>query len=141
MTAAYDPNNSFAKILRGEIPCHKVYEDDAVLAFMDVMPQSDGHTLVVPKSAARNILDASAEQLAVLMPVVQKIARAVIKAFAADGSVIMQFNEEPAGQTVFHLHFHVVPRYEGVPLRPHTGKMADMAVIAAQAEKLRAALA
>ena len=141
MTAAYDPNNIFAKILRGEIPCHKVYEDDAVLAFMDVMPQSDGHTLVVPKSAARNILDASAEQLAVLMPVVQKIARAVIKAFAADGAVIMQFNEEPAGQTVFHLHFHVVPRYEGVPLRPHTGKMADMAVIAAQAEKLRAALA
>jgi histidine triad (HIT) family protein len=141
MTAAYDPNNIFAKILRGEIPCHKVYEDDAVLAFMDVMPQSDGHTLVVPKSAARNILDASAEQLAVLMPVVQKIARAVIKAFAADGAVVMQFNEEPAGQTVFHLHFHVVPRYEGVPLRPHTGKMADMAVIAAQAEKLRAALA
>ena len=141
MTAAYDPNNIFAKILRGEIPCHKVYEDDAVLAFMDVMPQSDGHTLVVPKSAARNILDASAEQLAVLMPVVQKIARAVIKAFAADGAVIMQFNEEPAGQTVFHLHFHIVPRYEGVPLRPHTGKMADMAVIAAQAEKLRAALA
>ena len=139
--AAYDPNNIFAKILRGEIPCHKVYEDDAVLAFMDVMPQSDGHTLVVPKSAARNILDASAEQLAVLMPVVQKIARAVIKAFAADGAVVMQFNEEPAGQTVFHLHFHVVPRYEGVPLRPHTGKMADMAVIAAQAEKLRAALA
>ena len=75
------------------------------------------------------------------MPVVQKIARAVIKAFAADGAVVMQFNEEPAGQTVFHLHFHVVPRYEGVPLRPHTGKMADMAVIAAQAEKLRAALA
>lgn len=141
MTAAYDPNNIFAKILRGEIPCHKVYEDDAVLAFMDVMPQSDGHTLVVPKSAARNILDASAEQLAVLMPVVQKIARAVIKAFEADGAVVMQFNEEPAGQTVFHLHFHVVPRYEGVPLRPHTGKMADMAVIAAQAEKLRAALA
>ena len=141
MTAAYDPNNIFAKILRGEIPCHKVYEDDAVLAFMDVMPQSDGHTLVVPKSAARNILDASAEQLAVLMPVVQKIARAVIKAFAADGAVVMQFNEEPAGQTVFHLHFHVVPRYEGVPLRPHTGKMADMAVIAAQDEKLRAALA
>ena len=141
MTAAYDPNNTFAKILRGEIPCHQVYEDDAVLAFMDVMPQSDGHTLVVPKSAARNILDASAEQLAVLMPVVQKIARAVIKAFAADGAVVMQFNEEPAGQTVFHLHFHVVPRYEGVPLRPHTGKMADMAVIAAQAEKLRAALA
>ena len=138
---AYDTNNIFAKILRGEIPCHKVYEDDAVLAFMDVMPQSDGHTLVVPKSAARNILDASAEQLAVLMPVVQKIARAVIKAFAADGAVVMQFNEEPAGQTVFHLHFHVVPRYEGVPLRPHTGKMADMAVIAAQAEKLRAALA
>ena len=138
---SYDTNNIFAKILRGEIPCHKVYEDDAVLAFMDVMPQSDGHTLVVPKSAARNILDASAEQLAVLMPVVQKIARAVIKAFAADGAVVMQFNEEPAGQTVFHLHFHVVPRYEGVPLRPHTGKMADMAVIAAQAEKLRAALA
>ena len=141
MTAAYDPNNIFAKILRGEIPCHKVYEDDAVLAFMDVMPQSDGHTLVVPKSAARNILDASAEQLAVLMPVVQKIARAVIKAFAADGAVVMQFNEEPAGQTVFHLHFHVIPRKEGEPLKPHSGAMADGEVLKAHAEKIKAALA
>jgi histidine triad (HIT) family protein len=141
MSAAYDPDNIFAKIIRGEIPCHKVYEDDAVLAFMDVMPQSDGHTLIVPKSPARNIFDASPEQLAALLPVVQKIARAVLPAFGADGAVVMQFNEEPAGQTVFHLHFHVVPRYAGVPLRPHTGKMADMAVIAGHAEKLRAALA
>lgn len=141
MTAAYDPDNIFAKILRGEIPCHKVYENDHVLAFMDVMPQSDGHTLIVPKSAARNLLDASAEQLAVLMPAVQKIARAVIPAFAADGVVVKQFNEAPAGQTVFHLHFHVIPRYDGIALRPHTGRMADMAVIAAHAGKLRAALA
>ena len=140
MSAAYDPDNIFAKIIRGEIPCHKVYEDDAVLAFMDVMPQSDGHTLVVPKSAARNILDASAEQLAVLMPVVQKIARAVIKAFAADGAVVMQFNEEPAGQTVFHLHFHVMPRHEGVPLRPHTGAMEKPELLASNAEKIREAL-
>lgn len=141
MTAAYDPDNIFAKILSGEIPCQKVYEDNAVLAFMDVMPQSEGHTLVLPKTPARNILDASPEQLAALIPVVQKIARAALKAFDADGITINQFNEAPAGQSVFHLHFHVIPRYDGKPLAPHTGRMADMSVIAAQAEKLRAALA
>jgi histidine triad (HIT) family protein len=141
MTAAYDPDNIFAKILRGEIPSHKVYEDDKILAFMDVMPQSNGHTLVVPKAAARNILDASAEQLTDLIPVVQKIAKAAVSAFEADGAVIMQFNEAPAGQTVFHLHFHVVPRYEGIPMRPHEGGMADGALLAANAAKLRAALA
>jgi len=138
--SAYDPTNIFAKILRGEIPCHKVFESDDVLAFMDVMPQSDGHVLVIPKTPARNLLDASPAQLAALMPVVQRIARAAITAFAADGAVVMQFNEAPAGQTVFHLHFHVVPRYEGVPMRPHTGGMADHGLLAGQAEKLRAAL-
>ncbi len=137
----YDADNIFAKILRGDIPSHKVYEDDDTLAFMDVMPQSDGHTLILPKTPARNILDVDPEVLAKVIKVTQKIAKAAVKAFEADGAVVMQYNEAPAGQTVFHLHFHVVPRYIGVPLRPHTGKMADGALLAGQAEKLKAALA
>lgn len=137
----YDSGNIFAKILRGDIPCQRVYEDDDVVAFMDVMPQATGHTLVVPKAPSRNLLDADAAVLARLLPVVQRIARAAKTAFAADGITIMQFNEAPAGQTVFHLHVHVIPRHEGVPLRPHSGRMEDGAVLAAQAEKLKAALA
>ena len=137
----YDADNIFAKILRSDIPSHKVYEDDDTLAFMDVMPQSDGHTLILPKTPARNILDVDPEVLAKVIKVTQKIAKAAVKAFEADGAVVMQYNEAPAGQTVFHLHFHVVPRYLGVPLRPHTGKMADGALLAGQAEKLKAALA
>ncbi len=139
-SATYDTNNIFAKILRGEIPAHKVYEDANVLAFMDVMPQAQGHVLVVPKAASRNILDADPATLGALIATVQKVAVAAQDAFEADGVTIMQFNEAPAGQSVFHLHFHVIPRQEGVPLRPHSGKMEDGAVLAANAEKIREAL-
>jgi histidine triad (HIT) family protein len=138
---AYDDNNIFAKILRGEIPSHCVYEDDAVVAFMDVMPQGTGHTLVVPKSPSRNLLDADPAIFDPLMRVVQKMARAVKEAFDADGVAIMQFNEPAAGQSVFHLHFHVIPRFEGVPLKPHSGEMEKPGVLSANAEKIRAALA
>lgn len=136
---SYDTGNIFAKILRGEIPCHKVYEDDDAIIFMDVMPQAPGHTLVVPKAASRNILDADPTTLAALAPLVQKIARAAVAAFEADGVTILQFNEPAGGQTVFHLHFHVIPRHEDSPLRPHSGKMEDPEVLAANAEKLRQA--
>ncbi|WP_426230192.1 HIT family protein [Pararhizobium sp. DWP3-4] len=139
-SAAYDSNNIFAKILRGEIPAHKVYEDDNVLAFMDVMPQAQGHVLVVPKAASRNILDADPATLSALIATVQTVAIATQEAFDADGVTIMQFNEAPAGQSVFHLHFHVIPRHEGVPLRPHSGKMEDGTVLAANAERIRDAL-
>lgn len=138
--ADYDTNNVFAKILRGEIPSHKVYEDDSVIAFMDVMPQGPGHTLVVPKAASRNLLDADPAVLAKLLPVAQKIAHAVKSAFAADGVSVFQYNEPAGGQSVFHLHVHVVPRFEGVALKPHSGKMEDGAVLAANAEKVRKAL-
>jgi histidine triad (HIT) family protein len=138
---AYDQSNIFARILRGEIPCHKVYEDMDAVAFMDVMPQSPGHTLIVPKAASRNILDADPAVLARVIVVVQRIAKAAKSAFAADGISIMQYNEPAGGQSVFHLHFHVVPRTEGMPLRSHAGKMEDGAVLAAHAEKLRNALA
>lgn len=137
---SYDTNNIFAKILRGEIPCHKVHEDDHTLAFMDVMPQADGHTLVIPKMPSRNLLDADPNALGALMASVQKIANAAKQAFDAEGILIQQFNEPAAGQTVFHLHFHVLPRHAGVPLRAHSGKMADPAVLAENAAKIRAAL-
>jgi histidine triad (HIT) family protein len=139
--SGYDPNNIFAKILRGEIPCHKIYEDDDALAFLDIMPQADGHTLILPKSPSRNLLDADIATLAKVMPVVQKIARAAQKAFGSDGILITQFNEPAAGQTVFHLHFHVIPRKEGIPLRPHTGQTGDHALLAKHAEALRKTLA
>jgi histidine triad (HIT) family protein len=137
----YDSGNIFAKILRGEIPSHRVYEDDDFVAFMDVMPQATGHTLVVPKAPSRNLLDADPAVLSRLLPVVQRVAKAAKTAFAADGVTIMQFNEAPAGQTVFHLHVHVIPRHEGVPLKAHSGRMEDGAVLAANAAKLKAALA
>ena len=137
---SYDDNNVFAKILRGEIPSHKVYEDADTLVFMDAMPQAPGHTLVVPKAPSRNVLDADPAALAKLMPVVQRIARAVKDAFAADGVTIVQFNEPASGQTVFHLHFHIIPRHEGVPLMPHGREMEKPDVLAAHAEKIRAAL-
>jgi histidine triad (HIT) family protein len=140
-SAAYDTNNIFAKILRGEIPAHKVYEDDDTLVFMDVMPQAEGHVLVVPKAASRNILDADPATLGPLIAVVQKVAIAARDAFDADGVTIMQFNEAPAGQSVFHLHFHVIPRREGMPLRPHSGMMEDGSVLAANAAKIKEALA
>ena len=137
---AYDTNNVSAKILRGEIPAHKVLEDDDLIAFMDVMPQAPGHVLVVPKSPSRNLLDADPAVLAKLLPAVQRIARAVKTAFAADGVSVFQYNEAAGGQSVFHLHIHVVPRHDGVPLKPHSGKMEDGQVLAANAEKVRAAL-
>ena len=137
---SYDPNNIFAKILRGEIPSHRVYETADAVAFMDVMPQGVGHTLVLPKAASRNLLDADPARLGALMQAVQTVARAVKTAFAADGVMIVQYNEAPAGQSVFHLHFHVIPRFEGVPLKPHTGKMEDPQVLATNAEKVRRAL-
>ena len=140
MSATYDDNNIFAKILRGEIPSTRVYETDDVVAFMDAMPQGTGHTLVVPKTASRNLLDAKPETLANVVQVVQKIAQAVKRAFNADGVTVMQFNEPASGQTVYHLHFHVIPRFEGVALKPHTGQMEDAAVLSANAEKIRAAL-
>ena len=140
MMNAYDKQNILAKILRGEIPSTRVYEDDAVVAFMDVMPMGTGHTLVVPRSPSRNLLDADAAAFAPLMSVVQKIARAVKTAFAADGVAIMQFNEPASGQTVFHLHFHVIPRFDGVPLKPHTGEMEKPEVLKANAEKIKQAL-
>jgi len=139
-SAAYDSNNIFAKILRGEIPSHRIYEDDNAVAFMDVMPQAPGHVLVVPKAPSRNLLDADPAVLARTIPVVQKIANAVKEAFDADGVFVCQFNEPAAGQTVFHLHFHVIPRYEGAALRPHSGQMEDNAVLAANAEKIKAEL-
>ncbi len=138
---SYDPNNIFAKILRGEIPAHKVYEDGDTLAFMDVMPQADGHTLVLPRAPSRNLLDADPETFAPLMRSVQKVAIAAKSAFAADGVLIKQFNEAAAGQTVFHLHVHVLPRHAGIDIRPHTGKMADPALLAKHAAMIRRALA
>ncbi|MCA8902275.1 MAG: HIT family protein [Hyphomonas sp.] len=140
--ADYDPNNIFAKILRGEMPAVKVYEDDIALAFMDVFPQVEGHTLVIPKRAeARNFLDLPGDKLGSYMQRVQKVARAVEAGLKPDGVLVTQFNGAPAGQTIFHLHFHIIPRWEGVALGRHgEGGMAkpeDLEVIAA---KIRAAL-
>ncbi len=140
-TAGYDDNNIFAKILRGEIPSVRVYEDEHTVAFMDVMPQAPGHVLVIPRSGSRNLLDADPAVLSRTIPVVQKVANAVKEAFEADGVFIAQFNEPAAGQTVFHLHFHIIPRHEGVGLKPHSGQMEDGAVLKAHADKIRAALA
>ncbi|MDP4025341.1 HIT family protein [Methylobacterium sp. NEAU 140] len=140
MSAAYDPDNIFAKILRGELPAHTVYEDAHTLAFMDVMPQGEGHTLVIPKAPSRGLLDAEPETLAALARSVQTVARAVKAAFEADGLTVFQFNEPASGQTVFHLHFHIIPRRDGVPLKRHEGGMADGAVLAEHAARIRAAL-
>lgn len=137
---AYDPTNVFAKILRGELPSTKVFEDDHVLVIMDVMPQAEGHTLVIPKSASRNILDIGADDLKQAILAVQRMARAVKKAFDAPGVLVMQFNEPAAGQTVFHTHFHVIPRFAGAPLKPHAGGMADPKLLAGHADKIKAAL-
>ena len=137
---AYDDSNIFARILRGEIPAHKVYEDDDAIAFMDVMPQGPGHLLVVPKAASRNLLDADPQVLAKLIALVQRLAVAAQTAFGADGVSILQYNEEAGGQSVFHLHFHIVPRFDGVPMKPHTGTMEAPETLAENAAKLRAAL-
>ncbi len=136
----YENDNIFAKILRGEIPSHKLYEDADTFAFMDIMPRGDGHCLVIPKKPARNILDVEVDSLAAVARTTQKLARAVLRAFSADGVTVQQFNEPAGGQVVFHLHFHIIPRFEGVPLRPHTGDMEKPEILAANAEKIRAAL-
>lgn len=140
-TPAYDDQNVFAKILRSELPSHKVYEDEKTLVIMDIMPRGDGHILVVPKAPSRNIFDIATDDLNAVMATVQKMAHAVVKAFDADGTTIQQFSEPAGGQVVFHTHVHVIPRFEGVSLKPHTGAMADNDLLAAQADKIRAALA
>ena len=137
---AYDDTNVFAKILRGELPSHKIYEDAETFAFMDIMPRGDGHCLVIPKTPSRNILDADPQSLATLIASVQKVSRAVVKAFSADGVTVQQFNEPAGGQIVFHLHFHVIPRFDGVALRPHSGEMEKPEILAANAGKIQAAL-
>ncbi len=141
LTKHYDDNNIFAKILRGEIPSAKVFENDDVLVFMDVMPQSTGHSLVVPKAPSRNLLDADPATLSNLIQTVQTVAKAAKTAFDADGISIMQYNETAGGQSVFHLHFHVLPRFDGVALKPHSGTMEKPEILAENAEKLRKALA
>ncbi len=137
---AYDPDNIFAKILRGEIPCHRVYEDEVALAFMDIMPRSPGHLLVIPKAPARNLLDIEPDALAALIRRVQTIARAAKQALGAEGVTLQQFSEAAGGQEVFHLHFHVLPRWEGVRILQHPAPKGDMAALAEQAAKIRAAL-
>ena len=140
MTEAYDPGNIFARILRGEIPSHKICEDDDSFAFMDIMPRGPGHSLVVPKKPARNLLDVDPAGLAAVMRTVQKVARAAMKAFEAPGLTIQQFNEAEGGQVVFHLHFHVIPRFAGIALKPPAGPMEDPKVLAENAGKIRTAL-
>ncbi len=136
----YDDTNIFAKNIRGEIPAFKVFEDPRAIAFMDAMPLSECLTLVVPKAPARNLFDIDPEALAELIKTTQHVARGVQKAFSPDGMRIVQFNEAAAGQSVFHIHFHIIPCYEGVPLRSHNRDWADKAVLAQHAERVRQAL-
>ena len=137
---AYDPNNIFAKILRGELPCHKVYEDEHVLAFLDIMPRAPGHTLVIPKAAARNIIDIKVEDYLHVARATHKIAAAAKQAFNADGLTVQQFNEAAGGQVVFHLHVHVMPRHDGIALLPPASRREDVKVLEDHATKLIAAL-
>ena len=137
---AYDPNNPFAKILRSEFPSYKVYEDNHVLAFLDIMPRCSGHTLVIPKAPARNILDISPEDFAHVARGAHRISAAAMKAFEADGITVQQFNEPAGGQVVFHLHMHVMPRHDGVALLPPASRKEDAKVLEANAAKLMAAL-
>jgi histidine triad (HIT) family protein len=137
---AYDTNNIFAKILRGEIPCFKVYENDHALAFLDIMPRAPGHTLVIPKAPARNLLDISADDFAHVARASRLIARAAMPAFNADGMMIVQFSEPASGQEVYHLHMHVIPRFDGVALLPPASRKEDMKVLEGHAAKLIAAL-
>jgi histidine triad (HIT) family protein len=137
---SYDQNNVFAKILRGELPAHKVYEDDKAFSFLDIMPRAPGHTLVIPKSPARTFLDIAPDDLAHLIKVTQRIARAAVTVFTADGLTIQQFNEAAGGQVVFHLHIHVIPRKAGEALKPPASVKEDPAVLSDQALRLTAAL-
>ena len=135
---AYDPNNIFAKILRKEIPNHTVFEDDTALAFMDIMPNVDGHCLVIPKVAARNIFDIAPDDLAALVKTAQRVSLAACRAFKADGHTLRLHSETAGGQEVFHIHFHVLPMHNGVPTRPRA--MADHAILARHAAMIREAL-
>ena len=137
---AYDQSNIFAKILRGEIPCHKVYEDDKSLAFLDIMPRAPGHTLVIPKAPARNVFDISPEDFAAVARTTQKVAIALKKAFAADGITLGQANERAGGQVVFHLHVHVMTRHDGVALLPAASRKEDLKVLEDHATRIIAAL-
>lgn len=138
---AYDPNNIFAKIIRGELPCHKVYEDERVMVFLDIMPRAPGHALVIPKSAARNILDVDPDDLAHVARIAQKVARAGMQVFSADGVTVQQFNENAGGQVVFHLHVHVIPRQEGIAMKPPASEKEKPEILADQAKKLSDAMA
>ncbi len=140
MPAVYDDDNVFAKILRGTLPSHTVFEDEIALGFMDVMPRVDGHVLVIPKSPSRNLFDVSPKDLADLISRVQRVGLAARAAMRADGLTLQQFNEEAGGQVVFHLHFHLLPRHTGVAMRPAGGPMADQGLLGKQAERIRAAL-
>jgi histidine triad (HIT) family protein len=137
---AYENSNVFAKILRGEFPCHKIYEDDHVLAFLDIMPRAPGHTLVIPKAPARNILDVKEEDFVHVARATRKIARAAMTAFKADGITVQQFNETAGGQVVFHLHVHIMPRHTGIALLPPASRKEDVKVLEDNATKLVAAL-
>ena len=141
MTApSYDDGNIFAKILRGELPAERLYEDEHTLVIMDIMPRGPGHCLVIPKAPARNILDVELDSLSAVMATTQLLAQTVIKAFGADGVTVQQFNESAGGQVVFHLHVHVIPRFDGISMKPHTGTMEDAGVLKTNADKIRAAL-
>ena len=137
---AYDPDNIFAKILRGELPSETVYEDDATRVIMDIMPRTKGHALVLPKTPSRNIIDIAPEDLAACLTTVQKVAAAAMKAFEADGVTVQHFVEAAGGQMVFHTHWHVLPRFEGVTLAPHSGEIAPAEEVSANAAILREAL-
>lgn len=137
---SYDESNVFAKILRGELPCHKIYEDDKTFSFMDIMPRADGHCLVIPKTPAVNIFDVGPDTLCDVLKTVHKLAPIIRDAMEADGILLQQFNEAAAGQMVFHIHFHIIPRWAERSLKPHSGEMEDSDVLAANAEKIRARL-
>ena len=137
---SYDTNNIFANILRGELPAHKVFEDDKVFSFLDIMPRATGHTLVIPKAPVRTFLDIAPDDLAHLFKTAQTIARAAVKVFEADGLTIQQFNEPAGGQVVFHLHVHVIPRKVGAALKPPASFKEEPSVLAEQAQRLAAAL-
>lgn len=140
MTTTYDNDNIFAKILRGDAPCQNLFEDDETLAFLNIMPESKGHSLVIPKSAASNIYQIDESYLIAMARTSKRMAEALRKAFRPDGMLVYQLNGKAAGQTVFHIHTHLVPRYEGVPLRSHEEGIEASEVLESQAEKIRAAL-
>lgn len=137
---AYDPNNIFAKIIRGEVPCFKVYEDNSTIAFLDIMPQAEGHTLVIPKEHAETIFDLSPDSAAALITTTQKVAAAVKKITKSPGILLAQLNGAAAGQSVFHIHFHIIPRSSGIDLNLHARDKADFDKLKSLAAKISAAL-